>query len=232
MDKDILNTIILGAAFLALFASAELLYHYAKLKAEVTRKVVHIGTGLLTMLFPIMLDNHWLVLLLCASFALILLTSLKFKLLPSINAIDRKSHGSISYPIAVYLCYLVFSFFEESDTFSKPYFWFYIPILTMAICDPMAALIGKNFPWGRYRIGKDGKTLSGSFAFFLSSCLLSYILLSTLNTHGDVTNILAASIYIGVATAITEAISVKGLDNITIPFVAVLMLFLITLNII
>src|ERR1700741_4724092 len=101
MSKDIINTIILACSFLALFGLAEFIYHTFKVRAELTRKLVHFGTGILTLLFPVMLNNHWLVLFLCGSFALILMVSLKFNLLKSINAIDRKSHGSISYPISV-----------------------------------------------------------------------------------------------------------------------------------
>jgi phytol kinase len=86
LSTDLINTAMLAGAFLALFGLAELLYHYLNVKAELTRKLVHAGTGLLTLLFPVMLNNHWLVLLLCSAFAVILLLSLRFNLLRSINA--------------------------------------------------------------------------------------------------------------------------------------------------
>ena len=142
MTTDWINTAILSASFLALFGLAELLYHFAHVKVELTRKLVHLGTGALTLLFPVMLSNHWFVLLLCGSFALILIVSLRFKLLPSINAIDRVSVGSLAYPVSVYGCYLVFQ--AEHQHFG----FFYIPILTLAICDPIAALAGKRWPLG------------------------------------------------------------------------------------
>jgi len=97
--KDIINTGILAFSFLALFGIAEILYHKVNVKAEWTRKLVHFGTGILTLLFPVMLNDHLYVFFLCASFALLLLASLRFNRLKSIHAIDRKSYGSISYPV-------------------------------------------------------------------------------------------------------------------------------------
>jgi dolichol kinase len=213
MSNDIINTIYLALSFLALFGLAEILYHYANVKVELTRKLVHFGTGLLTLLFPVMLNNHWLVLFLCASFALILLVSLRFNLLRSINAIDRVSAGSISYPIAVYVCYLGY------DHFNGKYIYFYLPILALAICDPIAALTGKRWPMGKYRIGKDNKTMMGSTMFFISCFLLSLGLLLLMNDQLDLHTLLL-SFSIALTCAVAEAISPRGLDNLSIPFTA------------
>jgi dolichol kinase len=178
---------------------------------ELTRKLVHIGTGLLTLLFPLLLGNHWWVLLLCSSFMIILLASIKFKLLRSINAIKRKSVGSIAYPVAVYGCFMAFNFFDNQ------YLYFYLPILILAICDPVAALTGKKWPIGKFKVGTDHKTLMGSSMFFCSA-LLIILLLSNLFLKKPMTpeNILW-SILIALLAAATEAFSRKGYDNITIP---------------
>ncbi len=222
MSKEIINTALLAGLFLSLFAMAEMLYHKLKIKAEGTRKIVHIGTGIVTMLFPLMLRNHWFVLLLCASFALILFLSLKFNLLPSINAINRISYGSLLYPVAVYGCYLAYNYFHSNLLF------FYLPILTMAISDPVAALVGKRWPYGIFHIRQDTKTVMGSAAFFFSSVVLTIILFyffSSGNFH--IKSGLLIAILIASATTITEALSTKGLDNITIPFCTVLVLTLV-----
>jgi phytol kinase len=213
MSKDILNTIYLSLAFLALFGLAEALYHYFKVKAELTRKLVHLGTGLLTLLFPVLLDDHWLVLLLCASFAVILLLSLRFNFLKSINAIDRVSAGSICYPVAVYLCYLGY------DHYNGQYVYFYLPILALAICDPIAALTGKKWPVGKYRVGKDNKTMMGSTMFFISCFLLSLGILLLNNEVFDIEMVLISAI-IGMVCAVVEALTPRGFDNLSIPLAA------------
>lgn len=205
---DLVNTAILAGAFLSLFGLAETLYHYFNTKVEITRKIVHFGTGILTLLFPLMLDNHWLVLALCGSFAVILIISMRYNFLKSVNAIDRKSVGSIAYPIAVYGCYLAYIYFNYQ------YAYFYIPVLILAICDPIAALAGKRWPLGRYNIGNSSKTLMGSGMFFLSAFIV--IVLLSVMEH-NMTRIVMRGLIIALFSTVSEAISGRGYDNITIP---------------
>lgn len=218
MNDNIINTIILGGFFLVLFAFAELLFHKAKFKAEHTRKIVHLGTGLLTLLFPIWITNHWFILALCSSFLLILLLSLKFNFLPSINGVERKTRGSILFPVIVYICFLVQNHFGSLV-------YFYIPILILAICDPIAALVGKKFEIGKYKIFGHTKTLIGSAGFCVSAFVVTAVGMSSILTisWGEIVII---SIVNAVLTSISEAISHKGYDNFTIPVTSILVLIL------
>ncbi|MBK8643538.1 MAG: phosphatidate cytidylyltransferase [Saprospiraceae bacterium] len=217
MDKDILNTFIIAASFIALFGVAELLYHALKIKVELTRKLVHVGTGLLTFLFPILIGNHWLVLILCLSFALILQLSFRFNLLRSINAIERESVGSIAYPISVYGCYLAY------DYFNRQIIYFYLPIIILAICDPIAALSGNKWPIGKYRVGKEYKTMMGSCMFFFSAFAIVIIFLKGYESG----KALLIGVSIALIATLSEALSRKGYDNITIPAAVILSLIII-----
>lgn len=227
MKEQIVITAVLGLSFLVLFGIAELLYHYAKVKAEITRKTVHIGTGILTLLFPVLLKSHWSVLFLCGSFALILFFSLKYGLLKSINAIGRKSYGSISYPVAVYACFCFYAWHRDHrPEAGNGYILFYLPVLILAICDPIAALCGRRWPYGKYRVKNETKTLMGSFLFFISAFLISFVLLLLLNhTQHAILQTLIASTLIAMTTAFTEAICTKGTDNLFIPFTALFSLY-------
>lgn len=213
MNSNFINTGILAAAFLSLFGFAEILYHRYKVKAELTRKIVHVGTGLLTLLFPLMLSNHWWVLFLCASFALILLLSLKFHFLPSINAIDRESAGSLAYPVSVYAAFLFY------DLYDKHLVYFYLPILILAISDPVAALVGKKWPWGEYKMGADKKTLAGSIGFLISAFAVCVTLLVLLSGSEPISlgRLVIKSFGLALAGSIAEGITSKGYDNIAIP---------------
>ncbi|MCA6362959.1 MAG: phosphatidate cytidylyltransferase [Bacteroidetes bacterium] len=220
MDNQLIHCLWLGACFLALFSTGEILYHKFGVRAEYTRKLIHLGTGVLTLLFPVFLRSHWFVLLLCGAFAVILLTSLKFNLLKSINAIDRKSHGSISYPAAVYGTFLFYDFFSGTHP-QKAYF--YIPVLMLAVCDPIAALSGKRWPWKPFQVGSGKKTLTGSLMFFISASLLSGILLYTLSETSN-SNLITLSLLLGAFGAFIEAISRNGFDNLLIPLISILVL--------
>jgi phytol kinase len=216
MSKEILNTIILAASVIGLLGFAEILYHFLGLKAELTRKFVHISTGLLTLLFPVMLGSHWLVLFLCVSFGILLTLSIRFRLLQSVNGIKRKSAGSIAFPIAVYGSYLVFEFFGHQ------YIYYYLPVLILAICDPVAALTGKKWPIGQYKSGEEYKTAMGSVMFCISAMLVSAILFSILGI--DLNYMYLSGI--AAVSAIAEGLSRKGYDNITIPVSVICSLFI------
>lgn len=220
MNQLVVAPLLLACCFLALFGFAEFLYHKRKLGAEWTRKIVHIGTGLLTLLFPVFLDSHWQVLFLCGSFLVILLASLQFHFLPSINGIDRRSYGSILFPIVVYGCFLVYVL-EEKGTLL-----FYLPILIMAICDPVAAFFGKKYPYGSYRVGRGIKTLSGSAAFFVSCFLVTAatFYLFDMNVTSTVAVLL---VLVPVVATVSEAVGSKGTDNFTLPASVLLTLDLI-----
>ncbi len=230
MNSDLKYSLLLALSFLVLFGLAESLYHKQHIRAELTRKMVHICTGLLTLLFPLLLIHHWYVLMLCGSFAVIILASLRFNFLPSINAIDRKSHGSICYPIAVYLCFLVYEFYSSKTThIGNPLLYYYLPILTLAICDPMAAYAGKHFPYGKFKVWGGTKSLSGLTAFFLSSLIITSSVLYSFSATGTTgSDILLLSLPLAIIGGIAEAISSKGLDNITIPVSVLLTLIALT----
>jgi len=219
MKTEIINMLLLSGAFLTLFGIAECLYHFLKVKAEHSRKLVHFGTGVLTLTFPAMLDNHWLVLALCTSFVGVLAGSLKFNLLKSINAIDRKSYGSLAFPMAVYLSYLAYDFSGQN------YLYYYLPILTLAICDPLAALVGRRFPLGKFKIAGGNKTVMGSAIFFLSAFVLSASLLAYFNIDLAMSTLFLQCCGIALVAMFSEAVSGKGMDNLSIPIAVISSLY-------
>ena len=218
MTQNIINAILLGGLFLVLFAFAEFLYQKANWKATHTRKIVHLGTGLLTLLFPIWITNHWFILGLCSSFLIILLLSLKFNLLQSINGVERETRGSILFPIIVYVCFLVYNHYDSL-------IYFYVPILILAISDPIAALVGKKFGLGEYKIFGHTKTFIGSAGFCVSAFVITAIGMSSI-LNISLREVLIVSIVNAIFTTISEAISHKGYDNFTIPVTSILVLIL------
>jgi phosphatidate cytidylyltransferase/phytol kinase len=221
MTKEIYTALLLALAFLVIFGLAEIGYHFLRIKAEYTRKFVHIVSGLLTLTFPLLLTNQWLVLGLCVSFAGLLLGSMALGFLPSINAVDRFTLGSLAYPTAVYGTFLVYSYYQSL-------LYFYYPILTLAICDPVAALVGRKTGWKKYSVANEHKSLSGSIAFFCAAICLGLILVPSLG-FSLAFPVFSAVFLVAILSAFTEGVSPKGLDNITIP--AIVLIVLLCVNI-
>ena len=204
---EIFHTAIYAASFLVLFGITEIMY-YRRVHVEFTRKTAHVGTGLITLTFPLFLETHWSVLILCISFVGILHFSNKYKVLKSINGIRRKSKGSILYPIIIYMTYWIFTLFDDV-------LFFYLPILILAVCDPLAAYTGRKWPRGVYTVGTDTKTMTGSTFFFISCVLLT--LFFTINLRDSWLEIICVTLFIGLFTTIAEGLSQKGWDNLFIP---------------
>lgn len=95
---------------------------------------------------------------------------------------------------------------------------FYLPMLTLALADPVAALVGKQYPLGKYYVGKSFKTFSGSLAFFfvcLSVTLVSFYLHEPLDFSGGL--VMGWSVALAAVATLAEAVGLKGRDNFTIP---------------
>ncbi len=214
------NTLIFSILFLMLFGFGEVLYHLLKIKAEITRKIVHIGTGVITLLFPFWLDSHWFVLILCVNFFILLTLSLKFNFLKSINAIERFSIGSMLYPFAVYLSYFVY------EMEGRKLHFFFLPMLSLAFCDPLAEFFGKKYPYKKFTIWQSTKSIGGSLAFFVSCLILSF---GVLIFYFTLLETLFFTFLIAFFTTIAEGISGKGIDNIMIPFTVAIILKVVSM---
>lgn len=221
MTEFITLILCYSAAFLALFALAELLHLKAGVDAEYTRKLVHIITGLLTLGFPVYFTSAWQVLIICTLFLALLVISKRLNLLRSINNVKRKTAGSILYPIIVVLVFLFYDYMKREE--SQGYLNFFLPILIMALCDPFAAIVGNRYK--KRNQNTERKTIQGTLSFIFLSYAISLLLLICF-TDRSLASLLGWSALIAVSTGITERISMKGWDNFTIPLATMAVLYL------
>jgi len=217
MNELYINTAITSLLFLIIFGVAEWGYVKLKIKVEITRKFVHVGSGLLCLTFPYYIINSWLVLLLSINFLVLLIISKKFDFLKSINNVDRKTYGSYLFPITIYVLYSISIALDNLD-------FYFLPLLVFAISDPIGALIGKKYPIKKYTLFKQQKSLGGALAFFVSTLIISFGYFYCF-LFIDVYTFLMLLTLSCVAT-LTEGLSFKGSDNITVPLAVALVLYL------
>ena len=103
--------------------------------------------------------------------------------------------------------------------------FYFLPICILAICDSCAAFAGKKWPYGRYSENIHSKTVVGSGTFFSVAFLVSISLFLSL-TNMEIIAAMAVSIMISMVSTVIEAISYKGMDNLTIPVAVGLILLL------
>lgn len=217
---DWIHSVWLAFTFLLVFGCAELMYHKMQVRAEVTRKFVHVTSGVLTFLFPLLLNHFGFVLFLSGSFALILKVSEKQGLLPSIHAVGRKTQGSVLFTVAVFVAFLYYQFQQH-------FLYYMLPIGIMAFCDPIAALVGKKTNWVVLRLSGGSKTLGGTLAFFLAALMLTATLLALFGVFS--LDVLTWCVGLAVVTAFTELMSQRGTDNVFVPFVTMAYMYFLPL---
>ena len=222
------NTIILSFIYLIgiglLLIFNELVYRRFHPTGEITRKFAHFASVLATVPFPYIFPSHWYILVLALLFAGILFFTRNGKQLKSIHDVKRKSIGSYLLPLSIYIVFLI-------SNLTNNKFIYILPMLILAISDPMAAILGINIKAYNGRIKLFGKKLNktwlGSGAFLVSSFVISLI---ALYFHRGIFDLKAfwLALTIGIVTTLAELISWRGSDNISIPLsaVAILVLFL------
>ncbi len=224
MTTQIALTFIFLIAFILLLTFNELVYRRLGMKGEITRKFAHFTATLSTITFPYLFDDHWYVLVLAVIFFILLFVSRNYTYLKSIHDIKRISVGSYMLPVAIYVTFLIAFKLEER-------LLFILPMLVLAICDPIAGILGINLQQYNHRIKifrwKLQKTWLGSLSFLISCFTISIIALFFYYEVFDLKTFWLALV-ISITGTVAEMISWKGIDNLIIPLsiVGVLILWL------
>ncbi|HDJ33860.1 MAG TPA: phosphatidate cytidylyltransferase [Bacteroidetes bacterium] len=222
MGNQLALMFIFMTGIICLLVFNEMVYRRLDLKGEITRKFAHFTATLSTIVFPYLFEDHWYVLAMAVFFFIILFISRNGTQLKSIHDIDRKSVGSYVLPAAIYLTFLVSLLLENK-------FLFILPMLILAICDPMAGVLGLNLKKNNYHIRINGirleKTILGTLSFLVSSFLISIVALYFHRLAIDLKTFWLA-LLIGFSSTLAELLSTKGFDNLLIPLSVILILII------
>ncbi|MBI5646846.1 MAG: DUF92 domain-containing protein [Ignavibacteriae bacterium] len=214
---EIRNLAILAGSILALLALVELLHKRFGFAPEIARKSVHIGTGILIAFGPGLFTRALPIVLLSLVFILVNTAAYHFGVLRAVHHSQRRSFGTVYYPAA--LLGLALLFWESRPDIVVA------AMLVLALGDGAAAAVGESIRRPReYRLGSDTKSLQGSAAMFLVSCGALAIAHMTSPAgllpaaSGQTLLLILFCISLAVFATVWEAISSRGLDNITVPF--------------
>ena len=191
---------------------------FAKSDSEIVRKIVHIGTG------NVILLAWWLNIPANVGIAASILASIftllsyKFPLLPGINSVGRKSLGTFFYAISIGVLVACFWYLKQ------PYYAA-LGILIMAWGDGLAALIGRRFGKHKYNVLGGQKSLEGSLTMTVVSFIISILILQSV--QGNTWETLIISAIVAVFATGLEAISLLGIDNLTVPLGSAALAFIL-----
>ncbi len=214
LRQEIVGALIITGSFAALLAVAEYWTRYGKPRPEWTRKLVHLGGGLLCLLFPLLVESPWTVLVLGLGMSALFAIGHRVNRLRSLHGVQRSTRGSEYYPLGIFLAF----WFAEGEA------WLFISsVLVLAVADAGAALIGGRYGSIRYTVEHDTKSLEGSAVFLIIAFLAMHLTMLLLTDLPRETCVLAA-LTVGLLLTGLEAISLSGADNLFVPVGACLIL--------
>jgi len=209
---------VVGLAFFAILAVAELLQRRLKPPVEWTRKFVHFGGGVVAAVFPWAFSTHWTVLGLGALMLATFVVARRAGLLASVTAVERRSTGELWYPVGVYLLFVIAR--------HQPVFWL-IALSSLVVSDTAAALLGRAYGRLAFFAASDRKSVEGSAAFFVATFLGVHLALLLLTGVARDASVLIA-LQLALIVTSFEAISLHGNDNLVVPIATYYLLVKLT----
>lgn len=185
--------------------------------SDFTRKVIHIGVGMMSWALHLLFDTPWFFIAACVAFMIINFLDWRYGFFAAMASSDRSNLGTVYFPLAAAVVALLF--------------WERPPLMVAALMpltwgDGMAPVIGKAYGRRRYTVHTSTRSVEGSLGFFVSGFLFTWLALWGMGGTPMITSAAALlpALVVTVATTLVEAISIWGLDNLTITAVAILIL--------
>ena len=194
-----LGIILLIAGWLSLVIKAD---------PELSRKVVHIGTGNVILLAWWLQIPAWVGIAASILAGMVTLLSYRFPLLPGINSVGRKSLGTFFYAVSIGVLVAWFWYLQQPQ-------YAVLGILVMTWGDGLAALVGQRFGKHHYQVWQTQKSWEGSLTMLLVSSIVSSLIL--LSVQGNVWQTWLVSLVVAAVATGLEAFSLYGIDNLTVP---------------
>ena len=222
-----LGMVIVLGTLAALMAALRCWQGHGTPHPELTRKLLHMGMGSVTLSFPWLFDREWPILVLGVlsvggMASLRLVKGLKTSLGCVVSGVSRVSLGEIYFPLAVAILFLLY-LHDNDPSPARRTLLYCIPLLLLTLADAAAALIGVNYGKLRYATSDGQKSTEGTLAFFLCAFLCTHIPLLLWGDVGRAESLLIAVLLAWLA-AMFEAIAWAGLDNLALPLISYLLL--------
>jgi len=215
--NELTSLAILASITIFFLVTFELLARKNIISKSLSRKLLHITTGFVVVYSPFVLQSFWIVTFIGIAFSVTNYILIKRKVLKQINDTQTVNLGIFYYPLSFLICILIF--------WNVNKFIISLSFLIFSIGDALAALVGNSSTTKYFtRITKEPKTFNGAITFILSSFFLLWIVRLTLWKNFnfidyDWLSFSFLALIFSLLGGITEAISTKGTDNLSLPIV-------------
>lgn len=219
MAATFIGSVIIITAFLGMIVALSLYQRACAPRPETVRKLFHAGMGFVSLTMPLFFSSVWPVVALSALTLVALLmlrhtARLRRRFGNIICGVERRSFGEVYFSIGVAATFCL----AGGDWLS-----YWVAILTLALADSAAAIVGTRFGNLRFTLIKDQKSVEGSVTFFTVAFLCVYTPLLLVGEPEWIGAFLIALI-VSLLLTFIEAAAWRGLDNLFIPLAALVLL--------
>ena len=184
---------------------------------DFTRKFVHIAVGMWAVGTVYLFDSRWMAIIPPLVFIGLNYLSYRQGIFRAIEDGRKTNLGTVYFPLAFCLILLTL--------------WAYPNLVVAALMpltwgDAMAAILGRAYGRLKYSIFGQIRSVEGSISMFLFSLISTFLALRLISPEGTGWRSLGIAFWVALLTTLTEAISPWGIDNLTIPAISGLALFL------
>ena len=175
-----------------------------------SRKILHIMTGNIAFLLPIFQTKEVMAFLAAGPFILFTFLMSPYSPIKSIKGkTSSAGHGMGLVYYAISWTILAYIFFDHMVVIA-------IAIFAMSYGDGFASLLGMKFGKRKYKIFGDKKSYVGSISMFVFTLIMIVIAFLYYGVNITYYKLLILA-FMALAAAIVEAITPRGLDNLSVP---------------
>ena len=217
MNSNLIGVIILVVYIFGLIAFAEGLRKWRGYSNDFTRKMIHIGVGMSSWAVPFLFTSPWPFILASFGFAILTFLDWRFGFFRAMASNNPQNLGAVFFPLAAAAVVYVF--------------WDTPPIMVAALMpltlgDGLAPVVGNLYGKHQYRVGNVTRTVEGSIGFFVATFSGVWLALWVIPGVPEISPVgaLWPAIVVALAASLVEAVSIWGLDNLTVTAVAMIIL--------
>jgi dolichol kinase len=219
-DSNLIALILVYIYVAVIFLISEKLL---KDRPSFARKFTHIMVGNIIFLLPIFSGEEariFMTFFIAFPFVIFAFLMTKYSPIKIDNSITSSGHGLGLFYYSISWTVLAFFFYDNLPVIA-------VGIAAMSYGDGFASLIGQKFGKHKYTIFGETKSFEGSLTMFLvllvmlPICLGFYKFIIGIGYPSTILNYSLVILAISAVATIVEAISPKGLDNLTVCFSSV-----------
>jgi len=199
------------AYVLAAIGVGEALRRWLGLDAGFARKFIHVAVGMYSLLTIHLFSERLWAVIPPLAFVLINWLDWRYGVVQAMTSSSRSNLGTVYFPVA--FAAIVWFLWDRPALLVAS-------LMPLTWGDAMAAIIGERYGRHTYRVLGSTRSLEGSLTAFGFGALSTGLVLAAFGTPGAV----GAALLTALGATLAEAVSPRGLDNLTIPAVSALLL--------